>query len=274
MNKYRAFVIVTISALLMSLLPISMAHGDDLVPRFVDQAGALTAQQGDELTSRLDDVSERHHFDVVVAVVSALDHRSSRACAEDFFLNNGYGAGPSNSGAILFLSMQEREFSFVAFGSGVDVFTPAGQVYLNKLFVPQMKNDKFYEAFMSFADAADDFLTQAEQGKPYDEGNIPRTASELTTYRLVAALITLVVALGLAGSITGGWRRKLTSVRKEDKAQEYVREGSLVLTSSQDVFQTKSIDKQRMSSSSSSSGGARGVTSSSKTRATGNSGRF
>ncbi len=245
--------------------------GEEL-PRYIDDIGLLTSEQAESLTAKLDEISERNQFDTVVAVVPALDYREARLYAADFFEQNGFGYGNDIDGAILLLAMEDRDFGFASFGYGLDVFTPYGQDYLDSLFLPYLKEDQYYEAFMSYADAVDDFIAKANSGTPYDKGNIPKNPEEVRKYRFIGGAIALALALIIAFSVTGVWRGQLISVRKENLANVYFREGSMALTDQRDIFLHRHVQKVKRETSSSGGGGS--FSSSSGRSATGHSGKF
>ena len=280
MVKINKFPVVILLAILMMTIisPAAVLAGENEVserlPRFIDEEGLLTAEQAATLTAKLDEISERHQFDTVIAVVPALDYREARLYAADFFEQNGFGYGKDIDGAILLLAMENRDFGFASFGYGFEVFTPAGQEHLDKQFLPYLKKNQYFEAFMAYAEAVDDFLIKAESGVPYDQGNIPKSASEIKKYRLIGAAAALVLALLIAFVVTAVWRGQLTSVRKENFANEYVRRDSMVLRGQRDIFLHRSVKKVRRADNNSRSGGGGSFRSSSGRSATGHSGKF
>ena len=239
--------------------------------RYIDEVGLLSAAEGQELRARLDQVSEAHQFDVVVAVVQDLDWREAHLYAADLFEERGFGYGPGRDGAILLLAMEDRDFGFAALGSGLTAFTPAGQQYLDKLFLPDLKADRYYQAFLAFAHGVDDFLTMAKAGTPYDSGSIPLLPSERRSYQIKALGISLVAAL-LAALITAQYHKaKLKSVREEEYAHSYIREGSMVLQNKRDIFLYRHTTRTRREPKSK---GGKSFTTSSGRKATGHSGKF
>jgi uncharacterized membrane protein YgcG len=103
---------------------------DEPLSRFIDNEGLLALEQAAPLNNKLDKISERHQFDVVVAVVSTLRGREASLYAADFFEQNGFGYGENLDGAILLLATEDRDFCFAALGFGIKAFTPAGQSIL------------------------------------------------------------------------------------------------------------------------------------------------
>jgi len=210
------------------------------LPRFFDEERLLEPAQAEELAARLDEISGRHQFDTVVAVVHSLGSRESRLYAADFFEQNGFGLDGKLDGAILLLATEDRDFGFAATGFGLKVFTPAGQNYLISLFLPHLSLGDYFEAFMAYADAADDFLAKAKDGEPYNKKNIPIAYSdesdEIFYVRLILWVIFLPLALIIAIIATEAERSKLRTIRTENLASSYVRKGSMVLTESRDIF--------------------------------------
>ena len=269
-TKQRIIVTTVLAALLITfVVPFGALAAD--APRFVDEMGLLTAAESLELNTKLDAISERHRFDVVIAVVAELDWREARLFAADYYEQHGYGYGENFDGAILLLAIRDRDFGFAATGFGLQAFTTAGQKYLDKHFLPQLGRDDYYGGFMSYADAMDDFLTRAEAGEPYDSGNIPLLPAELNRYRLYAVVGSLALALIIALTITGIWRSQLKSVHREDLAHAYIRQGSMVITNSRDDFLYRKLNRVRRPKERSGGGG---FSSSSGRGYTGHSGKF
>ncbi|MDR1692357.1 MAG: TPM domain-containing protein [Oscillospiraceae bacterium] len=261
---------ILFTALFLALLPFG-AFAAERPPRFIDEVGLLTEAQASELTRKLDEISERHRFDTVAAVVPSLDDREARLFAIDFFEEHGFGYGENLDGAILLLAVEERDYGFAGYGFALEAFTDAGQRYLEKLFLPHLREDDYYEAFLAFADGVDDFVAKAKRGEPYDVGNIPLTPGEVVTARLIAGGAAILLPLITALVILTVWKRQLTSVRKDDFARAYLREGSMVLTSRRDDFLYSHVNRTRRAET---SGGGGSFRSSSGRSSTGRSGKY
>ena len=257
---------------------LSRVPEGERLPRFTDDMGLLTEEQAQQLLAKLDEISERQQFDVVVAVVPALDKREARLYAADFMEANGFGYNGTEDRTILLLATADRDFGFAAQGYGLTVFTVPGQEYLDKLFLPDMKADRYFEAFMAFADGVDDFITKANEGTPYDEGNIPKTRSEMITSHVMNVIFSLLIGLLIAWFVTKRWKKQLQSVAKQADAAHYVRPGSLVITGQQDAYISSSTTSVRRVSDDSGSGrsssGGGSFSSSSGSSSTGHSGKY
>ena len=232
-----------------------VAQGERL-PRFIDDQGLLTEEQAQQLTAKLDELSEAHQFDLVIAVVPELDNREARLYAADFYEQNGFGYNTDLSGIILLLAAQDRDFGFAFFGFGEEAFTDSGQDYLEAAFVPYLSDDDYYGAFMAFGNAVDELLIQAEAGTPYDAGNIPLTAAQISQYRLYGVITSLVLALIIALTVTLVWKSQLVSVRRQDLAHAYIGAGGVNVTNSKDIFLHRQVHKEKRKVESKGGGGS------------------
>ena len=267
-QRMKALTSIVLAVLLAAvILPCAFPGGTPArasaarAPRFVDDVGLLTGPQASALTARLDEVSKKHDFDVVIALVYSLGGKDARVFAADYYENNGYGMGGDKAGVILVVATQSRDFAFVTpEGYGTYAFTDAGQEYMETFFLPHLRNDDYYKAFMAFADAADDFLAKAEDKRPYDTGNIPSmTDAQRRSARIWIVIAGLAAGAVVAFIVTGIWTAQLRSVRKQDLAHSYIRPGSMKLRVQRDVFLYKNVQRtKRQSDSGSSSGGGRG----------------
>jgi len=251
--KYRriAVMVLLLVTLMTSLLPVQAAG-----PRFVDEMGLLSAQEAAALTAKLDEISARQGFDVVVAVVDTLSHSDPVVAAMDYYEANGFRKG----GAILLLAMAERDFAFAYLGSGKDIFTDSAEEKVYNSYIDHLRNSDYNKAFLAYADSVDAAIT-------YHAGAGARN-------RKYAIIASLVIALLAAAIVTGGWKGQLKSVRKQDFARSYVRAGSMALTHQGDNFLYRHVNRTPKPQSSSSGGGNRSASSSSGSSGGGRSGKF
>ena len=84
------------------------------------------------------------------------------------------GQGEKKSGIMLMVSMKERQWNMCTTGDAIDAFTDAGLDYIGETFITYLSDEKYNKAFTTFARLSDKFLNQAEKGKPYDSGHMPK----------------------------------------------------------------------------------------------------
>lgn len=243
-------------------------------PLFLDLEGLVDYAEAEEILARLQEVSDKHDFDVAIAVMPWLDERDAVYYAADFYEDNAYGRGANSDGCLLLLAMEERDFAFVSFGRGESVFTPSGQAYLDTFFLPKLSAGQYAEAFMGFADGADEFLTAEAEGRPYNADTIPGEPEATSKKRGILSIGSIIVSFITSLFVTGGYKSQLKSVRGQAGAAQYIRPGSLNVTGKKDVFlYTKTARTPRVKSSSGESNAGTISTSSGK-QGTGHSGKF
>ena len=181
------------------------------------------------------------------------------------------GYGSSHDGIILVLDYDSGDWAISTTGSGIDIFTDAGQEYLMEKVTKDLREDP-PAAFSVYADQCEDFIIQAANGKPYDVGNMPKDFN-----LLIDIPVGIVIELLIAYAIVKRQKDALRSVRRRVAAREYMRPGSLKLTAQDEQYLYNTVDRIKKESSASSGGSSGGSTthvSSSGTTHGGSSGKF
>lgn len=245
------------------------------LPRLVDQADLLTDSEESALSDRLDEISERHQFDVVVVTVDSLEGETAVVYADDFYDYNGYGFGDERDGILLLISMEERDWCISTTGYGITAFTDAGQAYISERFVTDLSVGDYAAAFTNFAVLCDAFITQADTGEPYDIDHLPQEPFDLVWNLAVALIIAFVISL----IVTGIMRGQLKTMHSQSEADNYIKQGSMHLTRKNDLYLYRHVDRRKKAENNSSTrsgnpGGSQTHKSSSGTTHGGSSGKF
>lgn len=230
MTLLLAFCVVTVYA-----LPAHM----------VDDAGLLTSTEKASLEQTLSEISNRHNVDVVVVTVDSTNGKSPMEFADDYYDYGGYRP----DGILLLVSMEENDWWVSTTGYGIIAVTDAGLAYMSDRFVPYLSDGEYAQSFGEFANLCDSFLTQAKTGDPYDSHNLPKEPFGFFTSLVIALIAGLVAAL----IVTGKLKAQLKTVSLKAKADDYVKQGSLQLTHSQDLFLCSHLDRREKPKSSSGS---------------------
>ncbi len=274
MKKNILITILTLALCLFMVVPV-LAEGEnaedgfaDEYYRFMDMASLLSDENVDSLTTRLDELSLRQKMDVVIATTNTLEGKSVVEYADDLYDYCSFGYGTNRDGLILVISMEDNDWYISTCGYGITVFTDAGIEYIGKQIVPYLSDEDFVGAFTTYITLCDEFITQARTDKPYDIGNLPR--EPLSPGWILACLI---ISFMLSCITVGKMKAKLTTVRAQAVASSYMKDRSMNITDSREMFLYKNVTRTKRSSESS-SGGSSTHTSSSGTSHGGGGGKF
>ena len=246
----------------------------DTRERVVDMAELLSDSDKTALLSKLDEISERQKMDIVVLTVNTLDGKTPRDYADDFYDYNGYGFGENKDGILLLVSMEDRDWWISTTGYGITALTDAGIEYISKKFLSDLSDGDYAQAFTTYAELCDQFITQAKTGEPYDTGNLPKEPFNVAWNILVAFVIGLVVAF----VVTNIMKKQLKTVQLKSEANNYVKSNSMIVTENRDLFLYNQVSRRarpkETDNRSGSSGGSSTHTSSSGSSHGGGGGKF
>lgn len=259
-------------ALLLSIASACLSWAADGLTRLEDMADLLSDDEEEELLAKLDEISGRQQVDVVVVTVNSLEGKSAMAYADDFYDYNGYGFGEDRDGILLLVSMEERDWHISTAGWAITAFTDAGQEYMSEQFLGYLGDGDYAEAFHTFADLCDDYITQAASGEPYDVDHLPEAPFSAGGCLIMAFGAAFLVSLIATGIMKG----QLKTVRSQREADNYIRQGSMQLTKRSDRFLYRHVDRRRKAEKKETDkeGGSTTHTSSSGTTHGGSGGKF
>ena len=238
--------------------------------RLADFADLLDADQEEELEAKLNQISEDYDCDVVIDIEESIDGATPMDYADDFFDYNDYGMGSDKSGILLLLTMEERKWWISTHGEAIQIFTDAGQEYISDQFVSCLSDGDYYEGFTKFADLCEEFIIQAQNGEPYDTGNLPEEDIPFYILLLIALVIGFVIALIVSIVMRSGMK----TVHMKPDAADYMKAGSLHINRSRDMFLYNHITRTAKPKNESSGGGSSTHTSSSGETHGGSGGSF
>ena len=199
--------------------------------RLVDNANLLSPSEYENLSSKLDEISERQDCDIVVVTEKSIGTKTPHAYADDCFERNDYGMGEDKSGIMLLIDMEERDWDIRA-SAGAKAFTEAGMKYISDKFLPDLKDGNYSKAFEIFAEQCDKFIAHwKSEGKAYDKGSLPKEP-----LGLLETSISVAVGILLAWLTVCYMKKQLNTVAKKAQADDYVKENSLHIKNSRDIF--------------------------------------
>lgn len=225
--------------LLIPCIPDAAAEGfADEYYRLIDAADLLSDSEESALLQALDEVSERQKLEVVIVTTDTTEGSDVASYADDLYDYCNFGYGPSRDGLLLLISMEDRDWYISTCGYGITAFTDAGIQYIGKQMKSDLSAGNYAAAFRTYIEKCDEFITQARTDKPFDKSNLPKAPMPA-----MWALVSLAVGIFVAITVVGSMKAKLKTVRFQSEAGNYVRDGSLNITQSRDLFLYRTVDR-------------------------------
>jgi uncharacterized protein len=273
LNRIRNTIITLLLSMILALLVVpatTLATDEPLwegntVPstrqkdRLVDKADLLTDDQEKDLLDTLDSISRKWNCSICVLTVDSIQG-DVQAFADDYYDYNGMGAEFDDSGFIMVISMEDRDWVFSSDGYAKRAITDYGRDYIVSEMMDNLRSGNYYEAFNDYAEAADYLLKfYDENGTAYDVGyKPPKTTADRIRYLFYSLGIGLLIALFPILS----WKADLKTVKMNNSAANYRAHNGLNLRVHTDRFINKTVTRTAIPKSDDSSrGGGYGGTS-------------
>lgn len=207
----------------------------------VDNADLLTQTEENELSEKLQDISDELQFDVVVVTTNSIGSKTATEYADDYFDYNGYGRGSNNDGALFLVDMGDRKWAISTSGYGIEAIVDSALDDMEEEIVPYLKSGDYDGAFNEFADLTYDIVNDAKNGKSYSNS----TTSTTKNHKNIGTnlIVAFSIGAGISLIIILVHRSKLKPVKFQKEAKEYIVPGSFNLRRSDDVFLYFNITK-------------------------------
>ena len=236
--KKRFFTLALALFFILSItLPVCAESGDGFnspYARLQDDAALLSSDEYNEVLSRLDELCERQSFDVVIHTTEDMDGYSSVvAYADDYYDYNGYGYGEDRDGIILVVAMNTRDLYISTCGFGITAFTDYGIDTLLDDVKGYFSDGDYYGGFCSFISEADEYITSAKNGSPYDinDGDYYYSSERSGFFNFTWLMASLIMGLVCALIIVGTMKAQLKTVRPALAAGSFVSKDSIKVKS-------------------------------------------
>ena len=242
----RFLILLLTLALCLSLaISVSAAGAAGIV---MDDADLLSQAEEQALTQKLTEVGTAYNAQIIVATVASADGRDPDYMVNDLYDSMGFGFGDLRDGVLLLVCMDPREYRILSNGYAGNAIDPGVIDTIGDAIVSDLSDGDYADAFEIFAEKCDYYLNGYLNGFPFKTGK--------------NLLIALVIGIVLALIVTSALKAQLKSVRKQNQANSYVRDGSMQLTLSNDIFLYRDVTRTKKESNNSSgsrSGGSRSV---------------
>lgn len=245
--KKKLFSTVLALLLLLTMAVSVSAATDEFV---YDEAGLLTQREESALSEKLERISDTYDAQIIVATVSELDYSDVDYFPDHLYDSMDFGYGADRDGVLLVVCMDPREYRMLGCGYASQAIDEDVISDIGDAIVSDLSDGDYAEAFDEFADQCEYYLDGYRNGFPF-----------ATTRNL---LICLLIGLAVGAITVIVLKGQLKTVRRQNRAHEYVRSGSMKLNVQRDIYLYRNVTRTKKESSSSSSGRSSGGSSRSR----------
>lgn len=217
----------------------------------MDGAGLLTEEEVEALDAVCEQICEKHSVSAPIITTKDFGGGDIKEWQRKVFREYDLGVGADDSGILLAVSMAERDWGIVAFGSAQEAFTTYGREKIGGQVVDYLSDGEYYEAFSAYLKLADEFLTEAEKGEPYSESHRFQEGWRIPLIIGVSFVISLIVSLIVVMS----WKKSMNTRVRQETAGAYLTPGSFSLSESSDRFLYHTVSRTKRQKENSGSGG-------------------
>ena len=229
----KLFAILMILAITLSISLTAFAAYE----RIDDKADLLTEEEEAQVSSKLDEVSQKLGADVVVVTIKDLEGKTEEEYADDYYESKLY----ATDGVLLLINAETGSGWISTQGEGIKAFTDYGIQQCADRIRPELQSKDYAGAFEEFADVAAEFFEKERAGEPVDQwipDPEPTPIEEPVRFGdvLLTILIAFVIAFLISLIITAIMKAQMKSVIAEQNADRYVEGNRVNITGSRDRF--------------------------------------
>ena len=206
-----------------------------------DEADLLNDAQEAVLEAKLASISADYNAQVIVCTIASMEGADIDRYMDYLYDTMGFGYGENHDGVLLLVCMDPREFWTLSNGyAGVAIGNSEIDA-IGDAIVSDMSDGNYLSAFDEFADQCAYYLDGYINGFPFN----------------FSKNLLISLAIGIAAGLIVAFllKSQLKSVHKQDRANAYVKAGSMNLTHQSDIYLYRTVSRTKKSSSSSSGSG-------------------
>lgn len=215
-----------------------------------DDAGLLTMEEEEALEEECERLFQTHDTGVYIITTPNFGGGDIKDWQRKIFSQYDLGADSAGSGVMLAISMAERDWGLVGFGTAQEAFSTYARERLGSLILDDLSEGEFYKAFSGYLSIADDCLSAAEEGNPYTEQHRYREGWRFP----VIFGVSFLLSLGISAAVVLTWKKGMNTRVRQKGAMEYLKEGSFYLSNKSDLFLYHTVNRTKRPKQDSSSG--------------------
>ena len=171
--------------------PIWAAEGT----RVFDEAGLFSAEEVQELETRIDEVRDSQDADLAVLTVEDAQGESAESYADDFYDSHGLGVGDDASGILLSIDMDNREIYVSTTGYAMKVLTDARVEKVLDAAYDSVADGNYAEGALGAIDSIENYLEMGVPAGQYTQV-LEEKKHSLEWYEALFAAVAAAIVAG------------------------------------------------------------------------------
>lgn len=218
-----------------------------------DHYGLLSQSQAQAWNNKACEMAAKYGVGVYVVIVSDLGSHTNdaktpaRNYATHYWNTYDLGCGSRDSGIMLLVAVDSRDYVTITHGGGVDAYTdPTLDNIENDILSYLRKNDWTGAIGAYYKDAEEPLAYLAANGKPMndyysgDYATPEEQGPDATDFGIVGIIAAVISGL-VSGRVVKGEKEAMKTAKEKTEARDYVVRDSLKLSVSDDQFVTSNV---------------------------------
>ena len=233
---------------IIAIISISVIASADEY-RVIDNANLFSSDEKVNLESSIRNIADQYNIDAVIVTENNIGNKKTSEYADDFYDQHGYGYDDEYSGILLLIDMGNRELYISTTGKCINYFTDERLDNIEDKIYAYLSQQNYYQGAESFLNGVTTYMEAGIESNQYTYDS----ESALKEQRIKAALIAFLAATIIPGIICFLIAHGYGSPKSE-RANVYIKEGSLNFLSKKDQFITTHTTKTKIQTNNNSGG--------------------
>lgn len=230
MKKLKYLIIVML--LFIGLKNVYAIPTFDNTTKVYDYAQVLTEKEENKLKEEVNDYINKYNMDMVIVTVKYYTQSTVDEYINLFYNQNGFGVGNNKDGIMIVVDLKNNNTSIKIFGRSINYYSESEVKNILNIINGE---EEYYDKLDRFLDYSNKYINEFDT----INDNISIFSFIHWLGILMPSLIipTIVIVIGIL---------KNKTVKKEDTANYYIKNGSVLINTKDDKFITTNTKKDRL----------------------------
>ncbi|MCL2266756.1 MAG: TPM domain-containing protein, partial [Treponema sp.] len=203
--------------------------------RIIDNAGLLSPNQKTILDNRINSISEKYNFDIVIVTERNISSMNPMEYADDYYDFYGYGFGQDRDGCLFLQVTDTRDYWISTSGKAIKILNDYAFDKLESDLLKFLSAGNNYEAYNTYLQNWSEFLElDTRWGRSYNF---------FYRWNIVLVIAAWIISAVIGIIIILSWKGSMNTAIAKTQAAAYVVPGSLSYKVKSDNFLYSTVTK-------------------------------